>query len=325
MNNVTKIVAALLVLVALLLGVYALMLAQTPDAPPPTQADNPVSPTQFQVVVADKLLPAGTVIDPASLKVVPLPINPAGSFTTVAALAGKIPKIDIGPGTPVVDATLAKGLTLQLKEGERAVAVSVDEVVGSGNRVTPGDMVDVFFTLKQSQDISKTQSRLLLSRLRVLTYGQDSVDGPPASEETLRNNGPVVPRTAVLAVPTADVNRLLLATQNGRLQLALRHPTDPTVPDVALFPDVPTVLAAKGTLTPEQREALKNADNLAYAGNELSGLAGEGRTAPPPRAVSQVVAPRPAAPRPVATPTLPRVQPNTVEVVRGTQRETVGF
>lgn len=320
MNNVTKIVAALLVLLALLLGIYALVLAgkPLPEAAPPAQT--PISQEQYPVVVADKLLPAGQAIDVASLKVVQLPINPVGAYTTPNALAGKIPKLDLGVDVPVTEGSLVKGLTLQLKDGERAVAVPVDEVVGSGNRVTPGDFVDVFFLLKQGQDINKTQARLLLSRLRVLTYGVDSVEGPVAAEPTLRSAPPAVARTAVLAVATADVNRLLLATQNGRLQLALRNPSDTTAPDLALFPEPPTVLIGKPTLTPVQREALKEPDNQAYAGSELTGLAGSSRAAAPPsRPVAQARAPvtRPAAPA--------VVQQNTVEVVRGTKRETVGF
>lgn len=325
MNNVTKVVAALLVFLAVLLGVYALVLASKPAPEVPNPVQQPLAQDLFPVVVAQKVLPGGQAIDLAAVKTVQLPINPTGGFKDPAELAGKIPRFDIDVGVPVTDASLVKGLTLQLKDGERAVAVSVDEIIGSGNRVTPGDFVDVFFMLKQGQDIGKTQSRLLLSRLRVLTYGQDSVDGAaPVADPTVRSAPPAVARTAVLAVPTADVNRLLLATQNGRLQLALRSPTDPAVPDPALFPDPPTVLAGKSTLTPEQRESLKAADNLAFAGSELAGLSGDARVATVPLAR----APAPARPRVQASaprPAVPAVEQNTVEVVRGTKRETVGF
>lgn len=321
MNNVTKIVAAVLVLLAVLLGGYAFVLANKPAPQVPKTASPLVlsSEKTFSVVVADKLLPGGVPIDPSALKVVALPIDPAGGFRDTGELAGKIPKFDIGVGTPVTDSSLVKGLTLLLNEGERAVAVSVDEVVGTGNRVSPGDFVDVFFTLKEGNDISKTQARLLLSRLKVLTYGSASVDGDPAAEKAQNgsarsSNAPPVARTAVLAVPTAEVNRLLLATQNGKLQLVLRHPTDETAPDLALFPEPPTVLAAKAGLTVEQREALKNADNQAFAGAELAGLSG-----------SAIKAVRPVVRRTQTRVAVPKLEQNTVEVVRGTKREVVGF
>jgi pilus assembly protein CpaB len=324
MNNVTKIVAALLVLLAVLLGVYAFVLATKP----PTQVAASVQPVQpasqqYDVVVADKLLPGGTPIDAAALKVVKLPINPEGSYANTTSLAGKIPKFDIGPGTPVTESGLVKGLTLLLEAGQRAVAVSVDEVIGTGNRVTPGDFVDVFFMLKQGQDVNKTQSRLLLSRLKVLTYGDASVDGNAPADKAPAQAGQspqnkTVPRTAVLAVPSADVNRLLLAAQNDRLQLALRNPTDDTAPDVALFPEAPPVLPGKTTLTAQQRDELNQPDNKAFAGTELAGLAGDARAAVKPVVrIAQPVARR-ETPAPV-------VEQNSVEVVRGTKRETVGF
>jgi len=319
MNNVTKIVAALLVLLAVLLGGYAFVLATKP-APParPAAAPAPLSEKRIPVVVADKPLPAGMPIDTSALKVVELPIDPAGSFRATSDLDGKIPKFDVGPGTPVTESILVKGLTLLLNDGERAVAVPVDEVVGTGNRVSPGDFVDVFFTLKQSQNITKTQARLLLSRLRVLTYGSASAAGDAPADDSAPvvrgNHQPAPARTAVLAVPTADVNRLLLATQNGKLQLVLRNPTDATAPDVKLFPEPPPVLAGRNGLTREQREALELADNQAYAGLELTGLSGAAARPAP------VVRPRP---RPTAA--APKVPSNTVEVVRGTKREVVGF
>ncbi|GAA4334545.1 Flp pilus assembly protein CpaB [Pigmentiphaga soli] len=327
MNKASKIVAVLLVLLAVLLGVYAFMLARRPPPAPARPAPMAVQPAgdQFDVVVAQAALPGGAPIDAAALKVVRMPVDPQGAYSDPSKLAGKIPRFDIGPGTPVTESSLVQGLTLMLEQGQRAVAVTVDEVVGAGNRVTPGDFVDVFFMLKEGHDVDKTQSRLLLSRLKVLTYGAASVDGNPPAEKAVagqssqNNANRQAARTAVLAVPTADVNRLLLAMQNGKLQLVLRHPTDPGVPNVALFPEAPPVLQAKATLTPAQREELKQADNLAFAGTELRGLAGDGRIAPPapPR---RAPPPRPRAPAPKA-----QVEQNTVEVVRGTKSETVGF
>jgi len=320
MNNVTKIVAAMLVLLAVLLGGYAFVLATKPaQVAKPAVAPTPLSEKRIPVVVADKLLPGGVPIDTGALKVVELPIDPAGAYRATSDLSGKIPKFDIGPGMPVTDSVLVKGLTLLLNDGERAVAVPVDEVVGTGNRVSPGDFVDVFFTLRQGQDVTRTQARLLLSRLRVLTYGSASAAGDAPSDDgatVVRANNPPPPaRTAVLAVPTADVNRLLLATQNGKLQLVLRNPTDATAPDASLFPEPPPVLAGKNGLTKEQREALELADNQAYAGLELTGLSGGAVKRPAP-----VVQVRPRQPAPA-----PKVESNTVEVVRGTKREVVGF
>jgi pilus assembly protein CpaB len=305
MKTGTKVVGGLLVLAVVLLGGYALFQSTKPlPPPPPPQTAVAPQPTETRtpVVVADKLLPAGMPIDAATLKVVDLPIDPAGAYRETSALAGKIPKFDIGPGAPVLEGSLMQGLPSLLNEGERAVAVAVDDAAGAGHLVSPGDFVDVFFTLKDGQPAGKSQARLLLSRLRVLTYGSE-------------------PRAATLAVPIGDVNRLLLASQNGKLQLVLRNPNDTATADPTLFPELPSVLAGKPTLTDEQREALKQADNEAYAGLELGGLDG---TAAKPAAVPVPAEAVKPVRRPVVRPA-PRAVPNTVEVVRGTKREVVGF
>ena len=154
--------------------------------------------------------------------------------------------------------------SLQLRPGERALAVPVDELVGAGNRILPGDFVDVFLNLRNAQPSvngpgEAGQTRLLLSRLRVLSYGQqdiapvatevstgsdvDTRNDPRAADITgsgsshANNTEPAQPaRSAVLAVPVADANRLLLGAQQGKLFLALRNPADTGQPDLALFP-----------------------------------------------------------------------------------------
>src|SRR3546814_10697731 len=98
---------------------------------------------------------------------------------------------------------LARGLATYLHEGERAVTIPVDESAGASQQVTHGDMVDVFFTLSQNSEVTDTQTRLLLPRVRVLAYGNESVDGPlVAPDKTGRRAA--APPTAVLAVPRSE-------------------------------------------------------------------------------------------------------------------------
>ena len=333
MNNLTKIVAALLVAAALGLAFVAWWLGSRP--PPPILAA-PVAAIantskQYEVVVAARALAAGKVIVTDDISLVTLPINPAGSYSQASSVVGKIPVIDIGVGTPITESGLASGLAVKLATGERAVAIPVDEIVGAGNRVQAGDYVDVFFTLKQGQDIDKTQSRLLMSRLQVLSYGTavigtatstgsaGAVPTQQASQSVQQapqpQQGQQVARTAVLATPVADVNRLLLATQNGKLMLALRNPSDEAIPDLALFPSPASVLTGKKDLTRDQQEALKQPDNQAFAGMEMNGLAGESKSS--------------ASHKPSLVPTAASARSantsGTVEVIRGTQRESVSF
>jgi pilus assembly protein CpaB len=340
MNNLTKVVAAILVIAALGLAFVAWWLGSRPPltiAPALTPVANGKSSKQYEVIVAARVLEAGKAITTNDISLVTLPINPAGAFDQASSVVGKVPLIDIGTGTPITESGLASGLSVKLAEGERAVAIPVDEIVGAGNRVQAGDYVDVFFTLKQSQDITTTQSRLLLSRMHVLSYGTavigtatggGSTGAVPVQQSSQAVQSAQAPsqgqqqaRTAVLATPVADVNRLLLATQNGKLTLALRNPSDETISDVALFPQIPAVLAGKKDLTRDQQEALKQPDNLAFAGIEMDGLSSDSKSSAHKPGGRNLAAAK------TAGPPSGHVAGNagTVEVIRGTQRESVAF
>jgi pilus assembly protein CpaB len=319
MNNITKIVAALLVCAAVLLAALAWWMG-TASAPKPAAAPvaaNSKKTTDYPVVVALRTLPAGKPIDASAVQVMRLPMNPPGAFSEVSAVAGKVSSANIEEGSPVTERMMTRSLAMQLGKGERAIAVPVDEIAGAGNRVEPGDFVDVFFTLKQGQDVDKTQTRLLASRLRVLSYGA-SVVGAAASPTPTANDSAnnklsarAAAQSAVLAVPVEDVNRVVLAAQSGRLLLAPRHPEDERTPDVALFPQPAPVLHAKPGLSRDQADELKAAENQAYAGVELASLANNGG------AVKMHAVP-------IAKPHVNNTT-SSLEVVRGSKREVVAY
>ena len=72
-----------------------------------------------------------------------------------------------------------------------------------------------------------------MSKVRVLAFGNATASGDSAGDP----NGMV--RTAVLAVPVADVDRLTLAESAGRLVFALRNPKDAEVIDQSVLPAYP--------------------------------------------------------------------------------------
>jgi len=287
MNKITKLIAGLLLLAAALIGIYAVILARQPApvvAPAaPTAAASPVN--QFAVVVVTKPLQAGKPIPVDSVRVEKLPIKPVESFADSAEVIGKIPVVDLGEGMPLLQTHLSGGLAGQVGEGERAVAVNIDESISVGNRIKPGDFVDVFFLLKQdNSEITPSQARLLLSRLRVLAMGSTSVNEDPVkSADAAANAAKVPPRTAVLSVPIGEINKLNLAQNSGRLTLALRNPKDEGVPSESLFPVPPPVIQARdfkaGATDPVSgkvltKELASEPVNMAYAGTSLAGLSG---------------------------------------------------
>lgn len=323
MIRFTQIIAGVLVLLALLLIGYAWMLSRKP--PPPVAAPQPVAqlaPAEatFPVVVATKPLPAGQAIEAGALRVAQLTINPAGAFMTVAEAVGRVPVFDLGTGAPLLENQLVSGLALRLEPGERAVAVKADEVMGVANSVRPGDFVDVFFALKaDGRDVDRSQSRLLLARKRVLAFGTASVDGMPTSGEGRGGQKPQAgnqqpARTAVLAVPVEDVNRLALGEANGRLLLALRHPNDTAEPDPTLFAELQTALQ------PARRNggALTGMDR-ALAGLTTQDLAAGGSAGSARRPAQPGI----AVPRTVLATAAPTG--HEVEIIRGDRRDTVRY
>lgn len=319
MNTSMKILAAILAIAALLLAGFAARLAMQPAAP---AAAPVVAVATYPVVVTARAVPAGQTFTAADLRVEQLPVRPAGAYTEATGLVGQRPTLDLGVGVPVLQALTSSGLAQRVAPGERAVAVRVDETIGIGHRVRPGDRIDLFLVLKtDTREIGATQARLLLPALRVLGYGDASVDGPadgdaPARDGQARKD---VARTAVLAVPLDQVNHLLLGASAGQLTMALRHPDDTGQPS-PLFTTLPTALP----LPPQARGTEVVAADRAAAGVRLDALAGRGAGAATTRTTAPGSTVRAGGtaqrPRPVAATPAERV-----EIIRPGGRDTVSF
>lgn len=234
---------------------------------------------------------------------------PAGAFNDPALLVGRMPIRDVPASTPVVADALVSGLAEDVQPGERAVAVRVDETNVVGNRLRPGNFVDVFLNLKREVgttmldgEVSQTQARLLLSKVRVLSFGDAT-----AERDSGNNNGgngqPTGARIAVLAVPTAQVDALTLGEASGRLTFALRNPRDD---ELALQT---VAVRTDNKLSPSA---------LAAAGVSLQQLSGTPRT---PVASANV----PPLPSHLPPPVRPSGGGGSIEVIRGGRSETVAY
>lgn len=331
MVNVAKIAVGVLLALALALGIYGWMLTKAPaasDAQAQTSSSDTQSSAAVNVVVAAKAVPAGQILKAEDLQVSGLPSKPDGAYDDVQAAVGSVPAVDIPQGAPVLKGQMVTGLALKVLDGERAVAVKVDESVGAGNRIRPGDFVDVFFILRRDgNEIDQSQARLLLSRKRVLAYGAASVDALTSQEKTdgkQQGNSPESARTAVLSVPVEEVSLLALGGSSGSLLLALRNPADTSEPDMEKFSPLPGVLAVSLPKGATANAPLEGAD-AAQAGVAMSTLAGS----------TGVPATRMNAAKPmtagVAKPAVPRTRTASadpslsVEFVRGATSQTVRY
>jgi len=124
-------------------------------------------------------------------------------------------------------------------------------------------------------------------------------------------------RTAVLAVPVDDVNRLTLAENSGRLLLALRNPTDMSEPDPKLFAELPPALQPATPKAGEPRRPPLEGLDRAQAGVTTADFVTGGKpgTLRAPAAVARPSVARPGNARGGLQ----------VEVIRGERSETIHY
>jgi pilus assembly protein CpaB len=317
MANVTRTLAILLFVLAVALGAFAFMLARPSASAPAAHRETNVDAQAVAdrhlvpVVVAARDLPAGQSLDAAALAVRMQSEAAPGAFNDVGALTGRVTRAAVPQGAPLTVDALSSGLADVVAPGERAVAVQIDETNAVGSYLRPGNFVDVFFTLKREgggnseAEVQATQTRLLLSKVRVLSVGAASMAGPDAGASRDPNAAAarLPSRTAVLAVRTADVDVVTLAESAGHLTLALRNAADEEVQPPQTFASLVQVSASQNG--PGQNGAAR-----AAAGVSLSALAS-----------ARVVREQKAAA--AAAPVTPRA--DGIEVIRGGRVERTAY
>jgi pilus assembly protein CpaB len=109
-------------------------------------------------------------------------------------------------------------LSSMLDPGRRAVTVRVDDVRGVAGFIQPGDRVDV--VLIRTEAGSRTNASyadIILQSAKVLAI--DQIAGE-------RTEQPTVAKAVTLEVSPEDAQKILLATNIGRLSLILRQPAE---------------------------------------------------------------------------------------------------
>ncbi|MEW5912101.1 MAG: Flp pilus assembly protein CpaB [Thermodesulfobacteriota bacterium] len=183
---------------------------------------------QAPVVVAAQVLPAGHKLKVTDLAVQhwPLANLPPGRFAQRERAAGRVLKAPLFKGEVVLADKLAApgtagGLSAVVAPGSRAMTVRVNEVIGVGGFVQPGDRVDVLATLAQGSFRNDPVSTTVLENVLVLTVGE-KVEREAKSGKTPTQKVKVV----TLQVTPAQAETLTLAANEGRVVLSLRNQTD---------------------------------------------------------------------------------------------------
>jgi pilus assembly protein CpaB len=186
-----------------------------------------VEVANMQVVVAAQALPMGTRLTQNHLRLVPWPSrNPvAGSFSDPKELQDRGVIAPIAENEPVTETKIASreagaGLPPVIPEGMRAISVRVNEVVGVAGFVVPGTRVDVLVTVRSEGTGNEPMTRTVVSHVEVLTAGTKY------DQEKSKDGEPIPTSVVTLAVLPEDGERIALASNEGKITLALRNPLD---------------------------------------------------------------------------------------------------
>jgi len=144
---------------------------------------------------------------------------PVGSFRNVQELVGRVTAASFTPGELITENKLTPkgtvpGITAMLSPDKRAMTVKVDEASGVAGFLSPGDRVDVVVTVDKGQYDKDPVSKILFQGLKVLGTGQKMESRP--------GDKPQIVPTVTLEVSPEEGEGLALATQEGRISLALR-------------------------------------------------------------------------------------------------------
>ena len=259
------------------------------------------------VVVAKVAIPLGTKIIPEQLSVVQFPREsmPDGVFDSVEKLVGRVAVTNIAVREPVTEAKLAAegtagGLSAVIPEGYRAITVKVDDVVGISGFLQPGAMVDVVVVIDPAENSSQDPiSKIVLQNIKVLANGQN-IDQPKNEREA--NSVKAV----TLQVTPEQAEKLVLAANEGKLQLVMRNGIDQ---GDAQTPGVNkrSLLSGEHAMPAPSPGALKSEQT---------------QPVPQPRRMRPVV----VAPAPVVnTQTAPPPPRSSVEMIEGSKKRSVDF
>ena len=181
--------------------------------------------TTRPVVVASRDIQEGMAIDRIALQVAQWPVQtvPVGAFSSIDSVVGRVPRVAIFNGEPIVPGRLAPsgtgpGLEVKIPPGQRAMAVRINDVAGISGLLQPNSRVDVLVTIREN-DSDKQVAKLFMSNMLVLSVGTE------VQRDT--QGKPINATTVTLAVTPEEAERLAIAMNTGSIQLVLRGYGDP--------------------------------------------------------------------------------------------------
>ena len=224
----------IVLVIAVVAGGIAALLAGRSDAPPPPAPVAQLETTDVLIANAD--IGLGSTVSAQDQRWQTWPVAAAGAGfirksnrpDAVNQLVGSIARVPFSAGEPIRESKLIKAtgsgyMAAILPSGMRAISVEISPETGAGGFILPNDHVDVILSRRDRAQEKVTgveahTSEIIMSNVRVLAIDQ-------AVEE---KNGQrvVVGKTATLELSPRQAETLALSRQLGTLSLALRSLVD---------------------------------------------------------------------------------------------------
>jgi pilus assembly protein CpaB len=178
----------------------------------------------LDVVVAANDIQVGAKLEDRDIRTARFPISviPPGAFGKKSQVLGRGVILPVNKGEFILPSKLAaanagSGLPSLIPPGMRAMAVRVNDVVSVAGFVQPGSRVDVLATANVGNGGDR-QTTTVLENVAVIAVGK-------SLERSANGESQSAPVITLLVAPD-DAQKLTLASQEGRIQLALRNPLD---------------------------------------------------------------------------------------------------
>ena len=177
------------------------------------------------VVIAQKDLTEGASIDRMAVVVAQWPVGtiPAGAFTSIDSVAGRVTRVAVFKGEALVPGRLAPdgtgpGLEVKITPGKRAFAFRINDVSGIAGLIQPNSRVDILVVINSGGEKGNV-ARLFMENMRVLAIG--------AVAQRTEDGRQINAAVCTVEVTPEEGEKLAIATSQGQIQLLLRGYGDP--------------------------------------------------------------------------------------------------
>lgn len=204
-----------------------------------------------EVLAVNRDLPPQTFLDPDMFEVKKVPVKyvQPGAITDPREVEGKVTiasllKGEYLLGSKLVAGGASGGLSSKIPEGKRAVSIEMEDYESAGGMIRPDDYVDVLVTFDYGdQDQSDKYTYPLFQNVSVLAVDASVYSLKyPSGTAIIRDDGKEMfsslakrpeigsgKKVVTLALSPEDAEKIVYASEAGKISLLLRAPTDRTL------------------------------------------------------------------------------------------------